>query len=141
MTYVIELLQFNWTHWTGSTAMLLICVLFKFALCKENHSFPIRGVIHILCAINIVVDAINQNCLFLPVFCVYRSPGDGDMRRVPAAELCAEAGRAPGDDRHLLAADRGVLHLAVRPLRHRPPQHGVSQCRYLNTSWRITSSS
>lgn len=45
---------------------------------------------------------------------------------VPAAELGAEAGGAAGDDRHLLAADRSFLHLAVRTLRHRAPQHRVS---------------
>ena len=48
------------------------------------------------------------------------------MRRVPAAELGVEAGGAAGDDRHLLAADRSFLHLAVRSLRHRAPQHRVS---------------
>lgn len=64
-----------------------------------------------------------------PVFCVHRSAGDDHVRRVPAAELCAEASRAAADDRHLLAADRGFLHPAVRPLRHGPPQHRV---RYIN---------
>lgn len=61
-----------------------------------------------------------------PVFRVYRGAGDGDLCSVPAAELGAEAGGAAGDDRHLLAADRSFLHLAVCSLRHRPPQHGVS---------------
>lgn len=60
------------------------------------------------------------------VFRVHGCPGDGHMCRVPAAELGVEAGGAAGDDRHLLTADRGLLHLAVCPLRHRPPQHRVS---------------
>ncbi len=67
------------------------------------------------------------------VFRVHRRPGDGVVRRVPAAELGAEAGGAAGDDRHLLAADRSFLHLAVRSLRHRPPQHRVSVCHMFNT--------
>lgn len=65
-------------------------------------------------------------CFVAAVLCVHRRPGHGHLCCVPAAELGAEVGRAAGDDRHLLAADRGLLHLAVRPLRHRPPQHGVS---------------
>uniref|UniRef100_H3CRE1 Adenylate cyclase type 8 n=1 Tax=Tetraodon nigroviridis TaxID=99883 RepID=H3CRE1_TETNG len=36
------------------------------------------------------------------------------------------------DDRHLLAANGGLLHLAVRPLRHRPPQHRTSLCSSRN---------
>lgn len=65
------------------------------------------------------------------VFCLHRRPGHGDLRRVPAAELGAEAGRAAGDDRRLLAADGGLLHLAVCPLRHRPPQHRVRGCLFV----------
>lgn len=61
-----------------------------------------------------------------PVLCVHGGPGDGDVCRVPAAELGVEAGGAAGDDRHLLTADRSFLHLAVCSLRHRPPQHRVS---------------
>lgn len=61
-----------------------------------------------------------------PVLRVHGRPRHGDVRRVPAAELGAEVGGAAGDDRHLLAADRGVLHLAVCSLRHGPPQHRVS---------------
>lgn len=74
------------------------------------------------------VDLLDEvDCLLLPfpVFCVYRSPGDGHMRRVPAPELCAEAGCAAADDCHLLTADGGFLHLTVHPLRHGPPQHRV----------------
>lgn len=66
--------------------------------------------------------------LFLPVpvFRVHRGPGHGDVCRVPAPELGVEAGCAAGDDRHLLTANGGVLHVSVRSLRHRPPQHRVS---------------
>lgn len=67
--------------------------------------------------------------LLFSVFCVHRSAGDGHLRRVPAAELRAETGRAAGDDRHLLSADRSFLHLSVCSLRHRPPQHRVSISR------------
>lgn len=50
------------------------------------------------------------------VLCVHWRPGHGHLRRLLAAELGAEAGRAAGDDRRLLAADGGLLHLALRPL-------------------------
>lgn len=63
---------------------------------------------------------------FFTVFCIHGSAGDGDVCGVPATELRAEAGGAAGDDRHLLAADRSLLHVAVCSLRHRPPQHRVS---------------
>lgn len=70
----------------------------------------------------------------IAVFRVYGGPGDGDVCSVPAAELGTEAGGSAGDDRHLLAADRSFLHLAVCSLRHRSPQHRVSdlkkQCEF-----------
>lgn len=65
-------------------------------------------------------------CSSVSVLCVHRCPGHGDLCRVPAAELRAEVSRAAGDDRRLLPADRGVLHVTVCPLRQRPPQHRVS---------------
>lgn len=68
-----------------------------------------------------------MTCLFLfLVLRVHGRPGDGDVCRFPEAELGAEVGRAAGDDRHLLTADRSFLHLAVSSLRHSPPQHRVS---------------
>lgn len=57
-----------------------------------------------------------SNLSLFPVFRVHGGPGDGDVCGVPAAELHAEVGGAAGDDRYLLTADRGFLHLAVCPL-------------------------
>lgn len=71
----------------------------------------------------LLVSPISPCCA---VLCVHWRPGHGHLRCLPAAELGAEAGRAAGDDRHLLTADGGLLHLALCPLRRRPPQHRVS---------------
>lgn len=89
---------------------------------------------------------LSMNVFVFPVFCVHGGPGDGDVRRLPSAELGVEVGGAAGDDRHLRAAHGSFLHLAVCPLRHRPPQHRVSasechvqQSRTNVTSWRLHS--
>lgn len=60
------------------------------------------------------------------VLCVHWHPGHGHLRCLPAAELGVKAGCAAGDDRRLLTADGGLLHLALCPLRRRPQQHRVS---------------
>lgn len=80
----------------------------------------------------------TRSLFVVPVFCVHGGPGDGDVCRVPAAQLGVEVGGAAGDDRHLLAADGSFLHLAVCPLRHRPPQHGVSVSESYMSVWMST---
>lgn len=58
----------------------------------------------------------STTSLCCAVLCVHWRPGHGHLRCLPAAELGVEAGCAAGDDRHLLAADGGLLHIALCPL-------------------------
>lgn len=58
----------------------------------------------------------DVDCVFLTVFRVYRSVGDGDVRSVPQTKLCSETGRSLDHDCHLRSADRGVLHTVIHPL-------------------------